>query len=56
MLAAAWEFVLRTPVEYVRAMLGRRQDAIEYYDRKYPGWREDPSIIDPLDPIPRRKK
>ena len=56
LLAALWEVVFRTPVAYVRAMLRDRQDAIAYYDRKYPGWREDPTIIDGSDPIPRRKR
>jgi hypothetical protein len=55
-IAAAWEHVFRAPVEYVQAMLGARRDAIEYWDRKYPGWRQNPAIIDESDPIPPRAK
>ena len=56
LIFAAWELVFRTPLEYVRAMLRDRRDAMEYWDRKYPGWRENRSIIDVSDPIPRRNK
>jgi len=51
-LAGAWWLVFQTPAEYIRSQLRDRQHAAEYWDRKYPGWREHPEIVDRSDPIP----
>jgi hypothetical protein len=55
-IAATWWGVLQTPLAYIRGELSARQDAIEYWDKKYPGWREQPEIIDRSDPIPPRAR
>jgi hypothetical protein len=55
-VAGAWWLVFQTPAEYIRSQLRDRQDAADYWDKKYPGWREHPEIVDRSDRIPRRSR